>query len=409
MQLQRVRLSLRRIPRTADGADIEECSMHYRTFLSDTGSPESEEWHAWRRQGIGGSDAVILAVSEGLVTEAPSWVKSIDYLWREKRGLPVEKVAGSFAIRRGKAGEEIARNLYVEQFGIFVLPAFGENEERPFVRSSFDGLDIFESVIAEVKCPGAANHRAAHEGVVIDYYKPQLAHQALTAWGHPDIWLPDRELHYISCCPEDRDIAVVRHRCTKYARIAAALWDIEEVFWAKVLSGEPPGGWDLHALCRSYLEAERVYISRKAEADAAKSVASAAMAAVAACKEDLERAFLATGQRKLEAEGLSLSKSQPKAVVPDVEAALLALGYTLEQLAPFRAMGSIAYDRMGAELDPAVVEQYRQPGPLDGKAAIEGLGVPADALAPYLVEPPPRITMRRVDSKAEAATDPVPA
>lgn len=383
--------------------------MHYKTFLADSGSPESQEWHAWRRCGIGGSDAVILAVSEGLVKEVPSWVKSINYLWREKRGLPVEKVEGNFAIRRGKAGEEIARHLYVKQFGHFVLPAFGENVDRPYIRSSFDGIDIYESVIAEIKCPGAANHQAAHEGIVIDYYKPQLAHQGLTAWSHPDTWIPDRELHYISCAPEDRDIAVVVHRCTKYARIAAALWDIEEMFWAKVQSGDPPGGWDFHELCRRYLSAERIYLSRKAEADAAKAAASEAMTAMDASRKELESAFLATGQRKLEAEGLSLSKSQPKPVIHDVEAALLALGYTPEQLAPYRAQGPVATDRLMEGLDPEVVDQYRSPGPLDAKAAIEGLGVTDEVLKPYLVEPAARITMRKVESKALLAEDAAPA
>lgn len=209
---------------------------------AETGSPDSAEWHAWRAQGIGGSDALSVAVEAGLATDPPSWAKSAHALWELKTGQKEDTFKGNWATKRGQAGEAIIRKLYENQTGIPVTPMFGEMDGFDFIRSSFDGLAFDFSTIVEIKCPSEAVHNMALNNEVVGYYKPQLLHQALTAWGVPETWHPDHESHFVTGIPEKKEIAIVRIPARAMREKACRLFEAEQAFWKKVQDFQPPAG-----------------------------------------------------------------------------------------------------------------------------------------------------------------------
>ena len=199
---------------------------------ADTGSPDSSEWHAWRAGGIGGSDAGAIAVEAGLLVDPPKWFKTPHQLWELKAGIKEDSFKGNWATERGRKGEEVIRRLYEKETGIFLSPMFGEMDDTPCVRASFDGISFDFAVIGEIKCPSAAVHAMAKNGEVVPYYKPQIVHQALTAWGDPSEWTNDLESHFISGVPEERDIATVRIRARRMQEYAKRLYEAELSFCA---------------------------------------------------------------------------------------------------------------------------------------------------------------------------------
>lgn len=244
----------------------------------ESGSPDSVAWHAWRAQGLGGSDAAVIAAQAGIMTgERPSWQKSAEQLFGLKTGRAEDGFKGNWATERGRQGEPIVRAAYEKATGILVSPMFGEMDGAPFIRSSFDGLTLDFGVITEIKCMGAKNHKATKEGKIVPYYKPQLAHQALTAWGQPEGWEVDREVHFVSGVPElltgespdpEAGLAIARVRAKSVREYAARLFDAETAFWAKVQAGLKAG--DLAPLAGgAWLDLARVWKDAVAAAKAA--------------------------------------------------------------------------------------------------------------------------------------------
>jgi putative phage-type endonuclease len=127
----------------------------------------SDAWLAWRRRGIGASDApVIMGVSPWMDAEA---------LWLEKTGR-AESRPSNWAMRRGVRLEPEARACYIQRTGISVVPLCLEHDAMPWMRCSLDGISDDGAVLLEVKCPGAADHAVAQRGAVPPKYVPQLQH-----------------------------------------------------------------------------------------------------------------------------------------------------------------------------------------------------------------------------------------
>lgn len=215
---------------------------------AQSGSPDSKAWHEWRAKGVGASDAPVIASHYGLCKPA-SWMDNINDLYFYKTGIYDPKKS-NWVMERGRAFETVARERYEEITGEFVSPMFGEMEEYPFIRASFDGLSMEMDRIVEVKVPGDDVHALAEQGIVVGYYIPQLAHQALVAWGHPDQW--DDEKHFIDFCsyqPDTEDLQIVPVKPSQIAYIARSLIDYERDFMECVSRGFPPvGGEQLMAL-----------------------------------------------------------------------------------------------------------------------------------------------------------------
>ena len=215
----------------------------------DSGSPETPQWHSWRLAGIGGSDAVILAAQEGLV-KAPSWAQTAQWLWEVKTGRRApDNLDNNPAIIRGKKGEPLARKRFIKETGIEVKPVFGEHDGHSFIRASFDGMDLTRKNLCEIKVPSLSSHQLAKQGIVPEYYLPQMAHQSLVTWGHPDNFTGN--MYYVSYHPETDDIAIVDTissggfqvplvECLK--PLAEKLILIESNFWSTVINDVLPCG-----------------------------------------------------------------------------------------------------------------------------------------------------------------------
>lgn len=249
-------------------------------FKSVSGSPDTVEWHSWRLQGIGGSDSVCIAADAGLV-KAPAWADSVQDLWKTKLGQGKPKVVNP-AMMRGKRFEEEARLAYEKKTGILVSPVFGEMESFRFVRSSFDGMDFGADLINEIKVPSAKVHGLAKLGQVVEYYKPQLAHQALTAWDHPDLWEAHKLIHFTTYIPETKDIAVVEKPAMEYAKLAEQLLEAEKKFWSNVDQAALPCGTE-------WLAAAVAYQTLDAQCEAAKKALAPAKTELIRLLGDLDK------------------------------------------------------------------------------------------------------------------------
>jgi putative phage-type endonuclease len=206
-----------------------------------SGSPDTSAWHNWRAQGIGSSEASIIAYDAGLITEKASWMISKNRLWGIKRGVMPPVDADNPATRRGRTHEERALARIESETGIVLAPSFGEMDTFPAVRSSFDGMSFDEGIIAEVKCPSSSIHLATKdEGVIPPYYLTQLAHQGLTAWDHPDTWQQDQVVLYGSFVPENNDLHIIEMTAHKLRDLldVPALYQSEIAFWQWVQATE---------------------------------------------------------------------------------------------------------------------------------------------------------------------------
>ncbi len=127
------------------------------------------EWHRWRMEGIGASDAPVI------MGETP--FKTPRTLWSIKTGRKQEEPGGP-AARRGRELEWFARRAYERKTGTQMEPLCLVHEELQWMRASLDGLSFDGSTLLEIKCPLSLRDRAsAQEGRIPYQYHAQLQHQ----------------------------------------------------------------------------------------------------------------------------------------------------------------------------------------------------------------------------------------
>lgn len=295
---------------------------------AETGSPDSAAWHAWRRAGIGGSDAAVIAFNAGLLPaeQAAKWQRDYAGLLAEKRGEETKPDRPNFAAARGKALESTVAEMVKSVTGIPFMPAFGEMDAHPIVRSSFDGVTFDLECIQEIKVANEAVHEAAKDNRVIPYYQPQVAHQALTAWGPPEGWGNDRALFFCNYreADEKNPLAIVEAPSSSdwLKRMAEGLLPLHLAFWKEVMQGR---------------EVPEDVRQRMAEFAALKAQADAIDKALEQLRKPLVNFVEAMGVPKFEFEGFVASRT-------------------------VRA-GSIDIERACAELgiDPTTLDKYRKP------------------------------------------------
>lgn len=126
-----------------------------------------EEWHAWRAQGIGSSDApVIMGVSP--------W-KTPRQLWDERIYKKADEDTRSK--KRGRDLEEPARRCFEKKMGMQVFAVNTERLDKTWMHASLDGLDLDGKCAVEIKCPGREDHEMAMNKKIPDKYYPQVQHQ----------------------------------------------------------------------------------------------------------------------------------------------------------------------------------------------------------------------------------------
>lgn len=127
------------------------------------------EWHKWRSQGIGGSDAnIIMGVSE---------YSNIIDLWNLKTGKTEYKDNSNFLTRMGHQAEEWARGLFEYESGFCFPSVLGQDEKKAWMRISYDGYNKGANEVWECKLLGEKPFEILKEGKVPEKYYPQVQYQ----------------------------------------------------------------------------------------------------------------------------------------------------------------------------------------------------------------------------------------
>lgn len=131
----------------------------------------SPEWHAWRRRGIGSSEAAILM---GCTDH-----RTLQSLWRDKMGLEVHYVPMSEDLRRGIENEDLALAIYCGEKGVSDIgPLTLQHEYFDFMRASLDGAAPDRKHFVEIKCPRGYIHAKTRKfGTIKPEYYCQMQHQ----------------------------------------------------------------------------------------------------------------------------------------------------------------------------------------------------------------------------------------
>lgn len=130
----------------------------------------SLNWHKWRSEGIGSSDAAVVLKISAYDTPFSLWEKKVNKTISQ----------GNYATEHGKNMEPHALKWFESEIGAVLFDnVCRENKEKPWIRATIDGLDIDEKIAVELKCPLS---RAKHEDFktvrkVPDLYYPQVQHQ----------------------------------------------------------------------------------------------------------------------------------------------------------------------------------------------------------------------------------------
>jgi putative phage-type endonuclease len=202
------------------------------------------EWHRWRRQGLGASDAPVIM--------GESAIKTTRMLWSIKTGRMQEEAPGP-----------AARRVYERDVGIQMEPLCLVHDELEWMRASLDGLSFDGSTVLEIKCPTNMRYRsAARDGSVPPHYYAQLQHELEVARA--------KELHYWSFDGSKGILVRVRPDREYLKRLLdaeAAFWNlVRENVWPEAgdeldLGADPK--WRQIAL--SYREAKLRFDSAAAE------------------------------------------------------------------------------------------------------------------------------------------------
>jgi putative phage-type endonuclease len=142
---------------------------------SISGSPNTSAWHEWRRNGIGSSDATHIAAAIGY-DKKKQWTKSLATLAAEKRGEVSSIIEKNDKMEFGSKAEPLIRKIANLELSIDFQPVFGEHDDYPFIRASFDGYNERCQAILEIKCTAQPI-----EKVDPSWYISQIHHQAIVS------------------------------------------------------------------------------------------------------------------------------------------------------------------------------------------------------------------------------------
>jgi putative phage-type endonuclease len=178
------------------------------------------DWHRWRLQGIGASDAPVIM--------GDSRYRTPRTLWTIKTGKAGEEPDHP-AAQRGRDMESLARWVYEDRVGIQMEPLCLMHDRLDWMRASLDGISFDSAVILEIKCPlSSGDHALARDGQIPPHYRAQLQHQLEVSGA--------QEAHYWSFDGRDGVLVRIRPEREYIQRLVAA----EEAFWRKVIENRWP-------------------------------------------------------------------------------------------------------------------------------------------------------------------------
>lgn len=187
----------------------------------------SEEWHVWRKGGIGASDIGIIMGSNPYVTPLQ--------LWERKCGYGEEEPINA-AMQHGITNEPVARDWLNTDQELELSPLCVEDNEQSFMRASLDGYDEKKHCIAEIKCPVSEKRLISAQ-----------EHQNI-----PKHWFHQMQWQIMLTAPQRAIFAIWDYRHNKC--ITVEMFGEPEVhkemrekatdFWRQVQSGRPPVAQD---------------------------------------------------------------------------------------------------------------------------------------------------------------------
>ncbi len=185
----------------------------------------SQEHIEWRRNGIGGSDAPVIA-------GVSPWKTPLQ-LWEEK-ALGIYNDTDSKAKKRGRDLEEEGLRAFEKKTGIFVAPDRYINPNFSWIRVSMDGADLSGRYAVEVKHPNKEDHEMAKYGKIPNKYVPQCHHYLLAKPSLKNIFYFSR-YEYKEGVFDEALVEVNRDES-----ILDPLFNLEEKFWDMVLNKVQP-------------------------------------------------------------------------------------------------------------------------------------------------------------------------
>ena len=144
----------------------------------------SQEWLDFRRtKRMASETPIIMGLSP--------WQKPKDVA-KAKRG---ENAKANYAMRRGQELEPVARDVYQGIVGVLRPAVFVADDYG----CSLDGLDLFNELIVEIKCPMKGKQselwKQAENGEIPAHYAVQMQHQMMvTGIEDAHLWVFDGEV-----------------------------------------------------------------------------------------------------------------------------------------------------------------------------------------------------------------------
>ncbi len=183
----------------------------------------SDEWLAWRNDGLGASEIGILMGSNLFKTPLQLWNLKCGYT----QGDPINR-----AMQHGIDNEDRVRQKMNTKFGLELMPLCIEDSENPYMKASLDGFDLTELVLCEIKCPISVSTLdcARRNQIVPNYWFDQIQWQIMLS-------KPKRAFIALWDYRTDEDIVIdispLPERIEEMRKVA-------KKFWGQVQRGEPP-------------------------------------------------------------------------------------------------------------------------------------------------------------------------
>ncbi len=188
----------------------------------------SEQWKQWRNTGIGGSDAAVFMMKNGVYGKTPL------QLWRQKMGYS-EAVFSEVAqehIERGQELEPAARQEFIDRTGIMVEPVCMQSASHPFMLASLDGMNADRTVGCEIKAPAEKMFLEMIENGTPEMYQWQIQWQLGVSGAD--------EFYFFAYNPQVKPHIFIERHEPRYDQIQESMRKGRE-FWRHVELNIPPG------------------------------------------------------------------------------------------------------------------------------------------------------------------------
>lgn len=185
----------------------------------------TDEWHEWRKGGVGSSDiAVIMGKSP---------FKTRHQLWLERTGqVERENLSEDYIVYRGTQLEPEARKIASIHLDRLFTPQCFIHRTYDHLRYSCDGHDVMFNEIIEIKCPQKKNHNLAKSGTVPEYYLQQIQYGLLVSGANL--------AYYCSYNPNDEEKDFVVIKVEPDRNLHSEMIKETIAFWELVKTMTPP-------------------------------------------------------------------------------------------------------------------------------------------------------------------------